>query len=85
MPIGKRDANVPSRTPILDENYRFLQEHVYAHAGIVLEEDKHYLFESRLSPIVDRLGLGSINELCAACVNAGKTTSAAGGGGDDHQ
>ena len=33
--------------------------------GIVLEEDKHYLFESRLAPIVRRLGLGSINDLCA--------------------
>jgi chemotaxis protein methyltransferase CheR len=50
---------------ILSENYRFLQEHVYSQAGIVLEADKHYLFESRLTPIVRRLGLGSINDLCA--------------------
>jgi chemotaxis protein methyltransferase CheR len=50
--------------PILTENYRFLQQHVYSKAGIVLEEDKHYLFESRLAPIVKRLGLGSINDLC---------------------
>jgi len=49
---------------IHSENYRFLQDHVYAHAGIVLEGDKHYLFESRLSPIVRRLGLNSINDLC---------------------
>ena len=46
-------------------NYRFLQQHVYAQAGIVLEDDKHYLFESRLAPIVRQLGLGSINDLCA--------------------
>ncbi len=32
------------------ENYRFLQEHVYSQVGIVLEENKHYLFESRLAP-----------------------------------
>ena len=50
---------------ILPENYRFLQEHVYLQSGIVLEGDKHYLFESRLAPIVKRLGLGSINDLCA--------------------
>ena len=50
---------------IRSENYRFLQEHVYAQAGIVLEDDKHYLFESRLAPIVRQLGLGSINDLCA--------------------
>lgn len=53
-----------SIAPILSENYRFLQQHVYSHAGIVLEEDKQYLFESRLAPIVRRLGLGSINDLC---------------------
>jgi chemotaxis protein methyltransferase CheR len=50
---------------IHSENYRFLQEHVYSQSGIVLEMDKHYLFESRLTPIVRQLGLGSINDLCA--------------------
>jgi chemotaxis protein methyltransferase CheR len=50
---------------IHSENYRFLQRHVYSESGIVLEGDKHYLFESRLSPIVKQLGLGSINDLCA--------------------
>ena len=56
-----------SRTPvteILPENYRFLQEHVHSQVGIVLEDDKHYLFESRLAPIVKQHGLGSINDLC---------------------
>jgi chemotaxis protein methyltransferase CheR len=50
---------------IHSENYRFLQEHVYSQTGIVLDGDKHYLFESRLTPIVRQLGLGSINDLCA--------------------
>jgi chemotaxis protein methyltransferase CheR len=49
---------------ILPENYRFLQEHVHSQVGIVLEDNKHYLFESRLAPIVKQHGLGSINELC---------------------
>ncbi len=49
---------------ILPENYRFLQQHVYSRVGIVLEEDKHYLFESRLAPIVKQLGLKSTNDLC---------------------
>jgi chemotaxis protein methyltransferase CheR len=49
---------------ILPENYRFLQQHVYSQVGIVLEEDKHYLFESRLAPIVKQLGLKSTNDLC---------------------
>jgi chemotaxis protein methyltransferase CheR len=49
---------------ILPENYRFLQEHVRSQVGIVLEDNKHYLFESRLAPIVRQHGLGSINDLC---------------------
>ena len=58
-------ASQTAITEIHSENYRFLQEHVYTHAGIVLERDKHYLFESRLTPIVRQLGLDSINDLCA--------------------
>ncbi len=49
---------------ILPENYRFLQEHVHTQVGIVLEDNKHYLFESRLAPIVKQHGLASINDLC---------------------
>jgi chemotaxis protein methyltransferase CheR len=52
-------------TEILPENYRFLQEHVYSNAGIVLEDNKHYLFHSRLAPILKQFSLGSINDLCA--------------------
>jgi chemotaxis protein methyltransferase CheR len=50
---------------IYPENYRFLQQHIYTRTGIVLAEDKHYLFESRLAPIVRQLGLASINDLCS--------------------
>jgi len=57
---------IPTTTEgIHSGNYRFLQEQVYSQTGIVLEQDKHYLFESRLAPIVRQLGLGSINDLCA--------------------
>ena len=54
-----------SNEEIHSDNYRFLQEHIHSEVGIVLEGDKHYLFESRLTPIVRQLGLGSINDLCA--------------------
>lgn len=57
MPVAEPQTIIP-------ENYRFLQQHVYAESGIVLEENKHYLFESRLAPLVMRLGLESINQLC---------------------
>jgi chemotaxis protein methyltransferase CheR len=58
---------------IHSENYRFLQEQVYSQTGIVLDGDKHYLFECRLTPIVRRLGLGSINDLCALLHATGET------------
>jgi chemotaxis protein methyltransferase CheR len=54
---------------ILPENYRFLQEHVYSRVGIVLEDNKHYLFQSRLTPIVKQLRLNSINDLCTLLLN----------------
>jgi chemotaxis protein methyltransferase CheR len=65
-----------SHTPaaeIHSDNYRFLQEHVYSQSGIVLEGNKHYLFENRLGPIVKQLGLDSINDLCAL-LRATRTT-----------
>ncbi len=62
-----------SNAAIHSENYRFLQNHIYSQTGIVLEGDKHYLFESRLTPIVRQLGLGSINDLCSLLQTAGKT------------
>lgn len=46
------------------ENYRYLQKSLYSNVGIVLDEDKQYLLEGRLAPIVKQLGLRSINELC---------------------
>jgi chemotaxis protein methyltransferase CheR len=65
---------MPSPASIMEidpGNYRFLQEHVYSQVGIVLEEDKRYLFESRLAPIVRKLGLASINHLCALMQSSG--------------
>ena len=56
-------------TEILPENYRFLQAHVYSQVGIVLENNKGYLFESRLAPIVKQFSLGSINALCELLVS----------------
>lgn len=45
-------------------NYHFLQDVVYSGSGIVLDHEKHYLFESRLSPVARARGLSSINDLC---------------------
>lgn len=57
-------------TQIRPDNYRMLARHIYSQAGIVLDGDKAYLLESRLSPMVRKLGLGSINDLCALLAGA---------------
>ena len=57
-------ANQIAVTGIVSDNYRFLQAHVYSEVGIVLDDNKHYLFESRLAPIVRLLNFTSVNDLC---------------------
>lgn len=52
-------------TALDDGNYRYLQEYVYRESGIVLDQDKRYLIEARLMPIVNRERLASLNDLCA--------------------
>jgi chemotaxis protein methyltransferase CheR len=50
---------------ITRENYNFLQQHVYRTSGIVLDDNKHYLLEARLIPIVRKENLKTLNDLCA--------------------
>ena len=64
-------VELTSVTEINPENYRFLQEYVYSQVGIVLDEGKQYLFQSRLANIVKQLSLGSINDLCAQLHSTG--------------
>lgn len=45
-------------------DFDFLRRLVRDRSGIVLGEDKAYLLESRLSPVVREEGLGSIEQLC---------------------
>lgn len=60
----KTQSGAPG-APITPENYSFLQKRIYADSGIVLDDTKHYLIESRLLPIVRKENLGTLNELCA--------------------
>lgn len=55
----------PAGIAISQEDYKFLQDYVYRESGIVLEGDKHYLLDARLTPVLRRAGLGSIRDLCA--------------------
>jgi chemotaxis protein methyltransferase CheR len=60
-------AKAPSAPPsaLLKENYALLQQFVYRSSGIVLGEDKGYLFEARLTPLLRKANLASLNDLCA--------------------
>ena len=52
-------------TLLSNENYAFLQDQVYKGSGIVLDETKLYLIESRLLPILRKERIGCLNDLCA--------------------
>ncbi len=55
-----------SETPaITRENYAWLQQHIYRVSGIVLDDNKHYLLEARLLPVVRQEKLRGLNDLCA--------------------
>ncbi len=45
-------------------NYGFLERYIQQETGISIGPDKSYLLESRLTPVVQDLGLRSLNELC---------------------
>lgn len=47
------------------ENYRFLQQEIRRDCGVVLDDDKYYLFESRLAPVLREANITTLNELCA--------------------
>jgi len=45
--------------------YRFLTDYIYRESGIVLDENKGYLLEARLAPILQRAKLDSFDALCS--------------------
>ncbi len=58
---------LPTTASALDtENYGFLRDYIHRQSGILLDQDKHYLLEARLMPIVDELRLFLTMALCQA-------------------
>jgi chemotaxis protein methyltransferase CheR len=49
--------------PVSDADFAYVQRLLREYAGSVLEADKHYLVDTRLSPVVMRLELASVDEL----------------------
>jgi chemotaxis protein methyltransferase CheR len=45
------------------EEFHFLREFVYRTSSIVIDEDKHYLVEYRLAPLIEREGMRSFRHL----------------------
>jgi chemotaxis protein methyltransferase CheR len=56
---------------ITAENYSFLQSFVQSVSGIVLEEGKRYLVESRLLPVAREHRIQDLDNLCAALRRGG--------------
>ena len=46
------------------DNYKFLQDEVHLRSGIVIDAEKHYLLEARLTPVARQAGIASLNDLC---------------------
>ncbi len=50
--------------PISPESYHFLQQWIHRESGIVIDNDKSYLLQSRLAPVLERENLHSLDTLC---------------------
>lgn len=53
-------------TTATDEDFRFLQQFLFERSAIVLSDEKQYLVESRLLPVVQRAGVATIGDLVRA-------------------
>ena len=61
----------PTQGPLSREHFGFLQQHVYAGSGIVLDTEKQYLLEARLAPILREHRLASLADLCETMRSTG--------------
>jgi chemotaxis protein methyltransferase CheR len=60
-------VTLSANASVLDsEGYEFLRGYIHRESGILLDNDKRYLLEARLMPIVEDSQLTSLMALCAA-------------------
>ena len=65
--VGNAAQSAPAAKPpdsINAVDYRYLQDYVYRQSGIVLAEDKQYLMDARLGPILKKAGFQTVADLC---------------------
>jgi chemotaxis protein methyltransferase CheR len=55
----------PPETQLTPESYEFLHHYIQRESGIALGEDKLYLLQTRLMPLVESERLGTLEGLCA--------------------
>lgn len=55
-----------NQASITEENYRYLSDHIHRESGILLDNTKLYLLQSRLQPVMKDAQLPGLNELCNA-------------------
>jgi chemotaxis protein methyltransferase CheR len=67
------EANRPgAANPVIGAaNYQFLREYIHRESGILLDDDKHYLLEARLLPLLQQSHLASMDALCEALRHGG--------------
>jgi chemotaxis protein methyltransferase CheR len=63
-PASGSPAAAGNANDLYPENYKFLQQEVYRDSGLVLDEHKRYLLESRLGPVLRAAKLATLNDLC---------------------
>ncbi|MEW6489660.1 MAG: protein-glutamate O-methyltransferase CheR [Thermodesulfobacteriota bacterium] len=61
----------PEAVRVTPEEFRGIRDHVRGACGIALGDDKAYLVETRLGPLLPRFGLGSFGELRRALAQPG--------------
>jgi chemotaxis protein methyltransferase CheR len=66
MPAGSTVSTIQT------DNYEFLKNYIHRESGILLDNDKQYLLEARLLPIVQQSQLASLDALCTALRSNGE-------------
>ena len=70
MSLLPPSPGIPDKRPpapsLSGQNYAYLQQYIRAESGIVIDEDKQYLLETRLLPVAKKHGLLSLDSLSAA-------------------
>ena len=64
VPQFETAAGRPPASALSPQSYAYLQSYIHRESGIVLDDDKQYLFAARLLPLVQSEKLASLDELC---------------------